>query len=152
VLGMKQVSPATGRKGSHSMRNFRSLRGVATALLGGAFAVAMSGCGKLSIQSWVVIDGAKSSDSVSINGGAAKAVTDLQGGFLGLTSVDTTKLLQGPLTGPISVEDVRIATGSPFGTVCISADASKPSTGTVSLNVLAGQGSATLDLNLIATA
>jgi len=112
----------------------------------------MSGCGMLSISSWVVIDGAKSSGSVSINGGPAQALTDLQGGFLGLISVDTTKLLQGPLTGPISVEDVRIANGSPFGTVCISADASKPSTGTVSLNVLAGQGSATLDLNLIATA
>jgi len=133
------------------MRNFRSLRGVATALLGGAFAVAMSGCGMLSIQSWVVIDGAKSSGSVSINGGAAQALTDLQGGFLGLITVDTTKL-PGPLSGPISVEDVRIATGGPFGTVCISADATNPSSGTVSLNVLAGQGSATLDLNLLATA
>ena len=66
------------------MRNFRSLRGVAAALLGGAFAVAMSGCGMLSIESWVVIDGAKSSGSVSVNGGAAQALTDLQGGFLGL--------------------------------------------------------------------
>jgi hypothetical protein len=133
------------------MHNLCSLRGVAAALVGGALTVAMSGCGKLSIESWVVIDGAKSSGSVSVNGGAPQNLTDLQGGFLGLITVDTTKL-PGPLSGPISVEDVRIATGSPFGTVCISADASNPSTGSISLNVLAGQGSATLDLNLIASA
>ena len=106
------------------MHNLCSLRGVAAALVGGALTVAMSGCGMLSIESWVVIDGAKSSGSVSVNGGAAQALTDLQGGFLGLITVDTTKL-PGPLNGPISVEDVRIATGGPFGTVCISADASK---------------------------
>jgi len=133
------------------MHNLCSLKGVAAALVGGALTVAMSGCGMLSIESWVVIDGAKSSGSVSVNGGAAQALTDLQGGFLGLITVDTTKL-PGPLNGPISVEDVRIATGGPFGTVCISADASNPSSGSISLNILTSQGSASLDLNLIATA
>jgi hypothetical protein len=133
------------------MRNLSRLRSIAALLIGGVFTVAMSGCGILSIESWVVIDTAKSSGSVSINGGPAQALTDLQGGFLGLIQVDT-RALPGPLSGPISVEDVRIATGGPFGTVCISADATKPSTGTVSLNVLGGTGSATLDLNLIASA
>ena len=66
------------------MHNLCSLKGVAAALVGGALTVAMSGCGMLSIESWVVIDGAKSSGSVSVNGGAAQALTDLQGGFLGL--------------------------------------------------------------------
>ena len=68
-LGMKQLNPAAGRKGSHAMRNFCSLRGVAAALIGGVFTVAMSGCGLLSIESWVVINTAKSSGSVSIAGG-----------------------------------------------------------------------------------
>jgi hypothetical protein len=133
------------------MRKFLVFRSLAAVLAGSAFAVVMSGCGILSIESWVVIDTAKSTGSVSIAGGPAQALTDLQGGFLGLIQVDTTKL-PGPLSGPISVEDVRIATGGPFGTVCISADASNPSTGKVSLNVLAGTGSATLNLNLLATA
>jgi hypothetical protein len=134
------------------MRKLLALRGIAAVLAGSAFAVAMSGCGVLSIESWVVIDGAKSSGTFSINGAAPSPLSDLQGGFLGLIQVDTTSL-PGPLSGPLSVEDVRIAVAGPFGQeICISADAAHPSTGTVSLNVLAGSGSATLNLNLLASA
>jgi len=133
------------------MLKFLGFRSVAAVLAGSAFAVVMSGCGVLSIESWVVIDSAKSTGSVAIAGGTPQDLTDLQGGFLGLIQVNTNAL-PGPLSGPIKVEDVRIATGGPFGTVCISADAGNPSTGNVSLNVLAGTGSATLNLNLIATA
>jgi hypothetical protein len=134
------------------MRNFHGLRSVAAALVGGAFAVGMSGCGILSIESWIKVIEAQSSGSVVINGGASIPLSNVQGGFLGLISVDT-RALPGPLSGTVAVEDVRLGTkaGIPIGKVCVWGNPAGTSSGTVTLDLLAGTGSANLNLDLLAT-
>src|SRR5271165_3445923 len=105
--GMKRVSPAAGRKGRHSMRKLHGVQSVAAALAAGAFAVVMSGCGLLSIESWVKVIQAQSSGSVKFLG-ATLPLERVQGGFLGLIQVNTSQL-PAPLDGTITIEDIRLA-------------------------------------------
>ncbi|HME72994.1 MAG TPA: hypothetical protein VKM54_24445 [Myxococcota bacterium] len=125
------------------MRKFLAFRSVAAALAGSAFAVVMSGCGLLSIESWVKVTAG--TGSVTLGSGQPLALTDTQGGFLGLITVDTTKL-PGPLSGSITVEDVRLATdeATSIGRICIWGNPAVPSSGTITLNILAGTGSASI--------
>ena len=91
----------------------------------------LSGCGELSIRSWINIDPNASSGTIDLGSAATQPVNRLQGGFHALLRLDTTDL-PGPLTGTVVVEDMR-ATGetATFGTVCIWNDSSGVSEGIV---------------------
>jgi hypothetical protein len=132
------------------MRNLHGVRSVAAALAGGAFAVVMSGCGVLSIESWVKVIQAQSSGSVTFLG-ATRPLTRVQGGFLGLIQVNTSQL-PAPLDGTITIEDIRLTAAQPaLENVCVWANPLGTSSGTVHLDVLAGTGSANINLDIDAT-
>jgi len=118
----------------------------------GAAALMATGCGNLTIRSWVKVITDESSGSIT-TGNMPIVINRLQGGFLGAIVLDTTSL-PGPVDGSISVDDVRIAgdAGVPIGAICVWGDPANASSGTINLNILAGQGSATITLNLKSTA
>ncbi|MFI5315560.1 MAG: hypothetical protein ACHQ6T_07655 [Myxococcota bacterium] len=120
-----------------------------------AAALMATGCGKLTIRSWVNVDSADSDGFLAtpILGPDPVEIHRLTGGFLGAIALNTTQL-PGPLDGTISVDDVRIA-GDTFpsiiGAICVWGDPAQASTGTIHLDVLGSTGSATLNLNLKST-
>jgi len=125
----------------------------------GAAALMATGCGKLTIQSWVKVVTAQSSGSIvsDLIGPNGVPINRLQGGFQGAIALNTTQL-PAPLDGTVAVNDVRIAgdTNSPtafsvVGMVCVWGDPNAPSSGTIHLDILGGKGSTTLTLNLRAT-
>jgi len=66
-----------------------------------------------------------------------------------------TQALPAPLNGTITIEDVRVAAADNplvIGPVCVWGNPTGNSSGTISLNVLGGSGSATINLDLMATA
>ena len=126
----------------------------------GASGLLVTGCGKLTIQSWVKVVSDQSSGSLQSDllGPNAVPVNRLQGGFQGDIALNTTTL-PAPLDGTVAVNDVRIAgdtnsatTFSVVGMVCVWGDPNAPSSGTIHLDILGGTGSTTLTLNLRATA
>jgi hypothetical protein len=146
------------------MRKLQVFKTVAAAVAGGSFAVVMSGCGLLSIESWVKItDSTNSKVTISGLNGGQPVDLNVVGGFLGLITVNTNSL-PGPLSGPITVEDVRMEASAPalapiVGSICVWENTNPPpqnpplNTGTVTLNVLAGNGSVNgLALDLLASA
>jgi hypothetical protein len=120
-----------------------------------ASALMATGCGNLTIRSWVKVITDQSTGQLTTDAlaGAVFDIQRLQGGFLGKIVLDTTTL-PGPVNGTVAVEDVRILgnTQSVLGAICIWGDTSNPSTGTVHLDILGGSGSATITLNVKATA
>ena len=133
------------------MRKLHGVQSVAAALAAGAFAVVMSGCGLLSIESWVKVIQAQSSGSVMFLG-ATLPLDRVQGGFLGLIQVNTSQL-PAPLNGTITIEDIRLAASEPkaLKQLCVWANPLGTSSGTVHLDVLAGTGSASINLDIDAT-
>jgi hypothetical protein len=127
----------------------------ALSLVVSAAALIATGCGNLTIRSWVTVIGDQSSGSLetdAIGDGATFPLQQLQGGFLGAIVLDT-RTLPGPVNGTISVDDVRILANTPsaLGVICIWGDPSQASTGTVNLDILGSKGSATITLNIKAT-
>jgi hypothetical protein len=120
-----------------------------------AAALTATGCGNLTIRSWVKLVTAESSGTVTAALlGPPVPINRLQGGFLGAIVLDTTSL-PGPVDGTVTVDDVRIAgdtAPSILGAVCIWGDPANPSSGTINLDILGGSGSTTLTLNLRASA
>jgi len=122
----------------------------------GASALLATGCGKLTIQSWVKVVTAQSSGTLQSDllGPDPIPVTRLQGGFQGAIVLNTTTL-PAPLDGTVAVNDVRIGgdnTTTVVGIVCVWGDPNAPSSGTIHLDILGGTGSTTLTLNLRASA
>jgi hypothetical protein len=120
-----------------------------------AAALMATGCGNLSIRSWVkvITDQSNGSLQTALLGPTPIAINRLQGGFLGAIVLDT-RTLPAPLDGTLAVEDVRIlgdASPSLAGVLCIWGDPAHPSNGTVHLDILGSQGSATVTLNLKAS-
>jgi len=124
------------------------------------FALLASGCGKLTINSWVKVISDQSSGSIQSDpiGPNPFPINRLQGGFLGDIVVDTSKL-PAPLDGTVGIGKVEIAgdTNGPagqtiIGQVCVWGDPNNPSNGTIHLDLLGGNSSTTLNLNLKATA
>jgi hypothetical protein len=129
-------------------------------VVAGAAALMATGCGNLTIRSWVKVVTANSSGTLQSDliGPNAVPINRLQGGFLGAIQLDTSKL-PAPLDGTVAVDDVRIAGDtnsatqfSLVGMVCVWGDPNNPSSGTIHLDILGGSGSTTLTLNLRATA
>lgn len=114
----------------------------------------LSACGELSIRSWIVVDEAASSGSVTVVVGVPQTftITRLEGGFLAAIQVDTRDL-PGPLHGTIVVEDVRLAGEEPvlLGKLCVWRDPTSTAVGTVRLDVLGGSGNVSIPLDLKAT-
>lgn len=126
-----------------------------TALVVCAAALMATGCGNLSIRSWVKVISDQSTGSLAspLLGPNPIPIKTLQGGFLGTIVLDTTTI-PAPIDGTLAVEDVRIlgdARPAIIGVVCIWGDTAAPSNGTVHLDILGGGGSATTTLNLKAT-
>lgn len=119
-----------------------------------AAALMATGCGNLTIRSWVKVITDQSSGTVTSDAlaGAVFDITELQGGFLGAIVLDTTTL-PGPVKGTLSLDDVRILgnTVGVLGYVCIWGNPTVASKGTVNLDILKSQGSATATLNVRAS-
>ena len=124
----------------------------ALALLG----VGTTGCGELTIRSWVKIISAESSGSVQITFFGQKlnlALTRVQGGFDSTVKIDTREILNGPLQGSIELNDVRVAAqgqGS-LGKVCTWKNPNSTSIGQVVLDLSGGPSQAGLIIGLKAT-
>lgn len=117
------------------------------------------GCGELTIRTWINIIEEESGGGVQFlpqwpGGpmGPYLQIEKLQGGFLTELAVDTRDL-PGPLSGVAVVPDLRIAgqVENIVGELCAWTDPLLETSGTIVLDLLAGTGSASLDLNLQST-
>lgn len=124
------------------------------ALLVCATSLLSTACGKLTIRSWinVITDQSTGSLLLDVIGPSPIPLSRVQGGFLGAIALDT-RTLPGPVDGTVSVDAVRILAAAPIvGSVCIWGNPAAPSSGTAHLDILGSTGSATLTLNLKASA
>lgn len=126
-------------------------KGLALGLLA---AVVGTGCGKLTIRTWVQSTQGQSSGSIlapTINP-QPYPISQLEGGFLGTIVLDTRDL-PAPLKGTIAIDDVRLAgdAGVLLGKLCVWGNPTAPSTGTVLLNLVGNDSNATVNLNVLAT-
>jgi hypothetical protein len=110
-----------------------------------------TGCGKLTIKTWVQTIEGGSTGSIETPLGNYD-VTDLDGGFLASIVLDTRDI-PAPLQGPIAIEDVRLAgnAGALLQQMCVWGNPANPSTGSVYLNLLGSDSSTTVNLNVLAT-
>jgi hypothetical protein len=127
-----------------SNKPFGPLTGLAIAIA----AVIGTGCGDLTIRTWVKVIQAESSGNVVL-ADTEFPLERVQGGFYGNVRVSTRDLLNA-LEGTITLEDVRIATANPTlaGIVCVWGNPAVPSTGDVSIDILSAEGSASIVANL----
>jgi hypothetical protein len=117
-----------------------------------ALALVSTGCGELSIRTWVTVIESESSGSVEVGLGSPPPVFPLervQGGFLTTVRIDTREIADGPLHGTIEIEDLRIAAENVggLGKVCTWGDPTGASGGTVVLDIL-GEGPSVADVLL----
>jgi hypothetical protein len=110
-----------------------------------------TGCGKLTIRTWVQTIEGGSTGSIETPLGNYD-ITDLDGGFLASIVLDTRDI-PAPLQGPIAIEDVRLAGngGALLQQICVWGNPATPSTGSVYLNLLGSDSSTTVNLNVLAT-
>lgn len=128
--------------------------GVLTGLALAAAAMLGTGCGNLTIRTWVKVIEDQTTGAVVING-SPSPLERVQGGFFANVQVDTNDVLTG-LTGTIALEDIRIAAFNPppagiAGTVCAWADPANPTAGDITIDVLGGGGAASVAATLKAT-
>ena len=113
-----------------------------------------TGCGKLTIRTWIQVIEDESSGSISAPtlNPVPYPVTQLEGGFLGAIELDTRNL-PAPLEGPLTIDDIRLAgdAGPLLGKICIWGNPAQPSTGSVHLNLLGSDSATTATLNVLAT-
>ncbi len=116
-------------------------------------AVVSSGCGKLTIRTWVqTIEGQSTGSVVVPSLGGEYAIDQIEGGFLGTIVLDTRDI-PAPLQGPITIDDVRLSgyAGPLLRDMCIWGNPAAPSTGSVYLNLVGSDSSTTINLNVLAT-
>lgn len=114
---------------------------------------ATTGCGNLTIRTWIKVVEDQSTGSVEVGPLGVFPVERIQGGFLSTVQIDTTQVLDQPLQGTIVLDDVRIAANQPglLGPLCVWGDPLATSGGTVTLDLFGGASSADLTLALLAT-
>jgi hypothetical protein len=123
------------------------------AALIGTLIFTATGCGELTIRTWITVDEAQSGGFVQLDppNGDPRPVNRLQGGFLAAVTLDTTQLLDLPIHGTITIEDVRLAgQTSAFGKLCTWANPAAASEGTLELDLVHGVGTADLSLDILA--
>lgn len=129
-----------------SNKGFGPLTGLALAIA----AVIGTGCGDLTIRTWVKVVEAESSGRLQVPVfGVDSPLERVQGGFYGNVRVSTRDLLNA-LEGTITLEDTRISTFNEelVGEVCVWGNPAAASTGTVSIDILSATGAASLVANL----
>ena len=120
----------------------RTSRGMIAAGLLGAVAILATGCGELTIRTWVTVVEDESGGFVSMDlGGTEPWVYDIlriQGGLLTEVTINTTEVL-GPMHGTLALRDVRLA-GEVFGIgkLCTWNDPAGSSGGTLTVDLLGG--------------
>jgi hypothetical protein len=131
------------------MRN-SVLRRIAWAGLALAALTGLTGCGELTIRTWVKVIEADSTGYVLLDlpGSQPLPLTRIQGGILATIVMDTTTL-PAPIEGTLTVEKIRLAaSNAALSYVCAWANPELPSEGTVYLDVLGGHGSTEVTTNL----
>jgi hypothetical protein len=130
-----------------SRKQFQSIALAAVLMIG-------TGCGRLTIRTWIKVVEADSSGFVrsDLLGPDPLPFSRVQGGFLAVVTVDTSRI-PAPLDGTIVLEDVRVAAEEPtaLGRVCTWGDPAGSSAGTVHLDLFGGASSADLVLDVKAT-
>jgi hypothetical protein len=119
----------------------------------GLLMLGATGCGELTIRTWITVDEAASSGFVQLSppDGDPFPLDQIRGGFLAKVTLDTNQILSG-LRGTIEVEEVRLAARSgAIGRICVWNNPLAPSPGTLDLDLAAGTGTANLLLDLRAT-
>ena len=133
---------------THSMRRVALAAAGLTALLG------LTACGELTIRTWIKVIESDSTGSVRFDLPNARpfVLERIQGGFLATIVMDTTTI-PGPIEGTITVDEIRVAAAEPrvLQFVCAWGNPTLPSTGTVFLDILGGQGSTQVTTNLRTT-
>ena len=111
----------------------------------------LTGCGELTIRTWVKVIESDSTGFVQIGDGQFP-FERIQGGFLAKVVVDTSTI-PAPLDGTIEVEEIRLAAAEPsvLDFVCAWQNPNLPSTGTVHMDILGGSGNTQLTTNLRTT-
>ena len=121
---------------AEQMKRMRSALG---ALAIAAVALGTTGCGTLTIRTWVLVDEENSGGFFVFNGGTPADIGRLQGGILTQVAVPTNDL-DGIVNGTIALEDVRIAGemsvfGFPIGPMCTWANPEGASIGTLTIDL-----------------
>jgi hypothetical protein len=118
-------------------------RGIIAGSFLGAWAMLATGCGELTIRTWVNVVEDESGGFVSLDfGGTEPFVLDvlrMQGGLLTEITLNTTEIL-GPMEGSLAFRDVRLA-GEVYGGIgklCAWNDPTGSSGGTLMLDLLNG--------------
>ena len=115
--------------------------------------LATTGCGNLTIRTWIKVVEDQSTGSIEAGPLGTLGLERIQGGFLGTVQIDTSQILSQPLHGSIVLEDVRVAANQPtiLGPLCVWGDPLATSSGTVTLDLSGGASSADVLLALLAT-
>lgn len=123
-------------------------RAAATALA--AALLALTGCGPLTIRTWVTVVPEESEGAITIGWGQPTPMQRVSGGFLAKVVVDTNQVLSGSLQGTMELEDVRLSGFVPggIGELCAWGDPAGASAGTVTIDLAGGGSTADLVLDL----
>jgi hypothetical protein len=128
---------------------------IASSLLG-VVAILATGCGELTIRTWVTLDDEESGGFVTLTFGNGQSVDvdvlRLQGGFLTEVTLNTIEVL-GPMDGTLVLRDVRMAgeVGGQIGSLCTWNDPEGSSGGTLTVNLVDGSTETSLFLDAKAT-
>jgi hypothetical protein len=137
------------------MRQQKSRAGLALCVLTIA-AMLATGCGEMTMRTWIVVDDQQSGGQVSIGlpGGIPTLfpMTRLQGGFLAEVKLNTAQL-PGPMYGSIELVDVRMAgeVSGPIGKLCTWNDPAGSSGGPLTVDLLGGTTETQIFLDAKAT-
>jgi hypothetical protein len=128
---------------------------IASSLLG-VVAILATGCGEMTIRTWVNLDEEESGGYVTLNFGNGQSVDidvlRLQGGFLTEVTMNTIEVL-GPMNGTLVLRDVRMAgeVDGQVGNLCTWNDPEGSSGGTLTINLIDGTTETSLMLDAKAT-
>lgn len=131
-------------------------RGLIAAGLLGAATILATGCGELTMRTWINIIEEESDGFVTLQmpGGAPIDfdLLRLQGGYLAKVTLNTAQL-PGPMHGTLELEDVRMAgqVAGMIGKLCTWNDPEGSSGGTLTVNLLCGTTESEMFLDAKAT-
>lgn len=116
--------------------------------------LALTGCGDLTIRTWVKVVEDQSTGEVRFFSPTNPPFVfeRIQGGFLATIVMDTTNVL-APLEGTLRIDDIRLAAAEPrrLGYFCAWQNPTQPSVGSVYLDLFGGHGTTEVTANLRTT-